>query len=379
MNICKKWVILTLFICAFILIPLCALLYVYDPLMFYHKPYFRKETFSKDMRVQAKAIIDSYDFNSLIIGTSMLENTSAKEADIKLKDKWVNLSLSGSYANERAVILNYIFKKKEIKNIIYSLDVFLADKIVNTSSFEKIYSTDNTDFFAPLGIYINLRKPKFMLCALTYSTKEKCVGKEQDIGKLLSWIGECSQYFGGFENWKKYYQKENYLKIKTQILDSKNDFNPPKNIDIEKNKAILQEYLLSFISKNKDTNFYLVIPTYSRLNYRIDNDKQYFYFNKGFSLFSKYRALIKWLVLETSKYPNVKIYGFDDLNYADNIANYKDPQHYNTNMNSMQLDAIKNDTHILTPKNVDKYFQTMEEKIRAFDLKPFIQEVLKEN
>lgn len=377
MNICKKWVILTLCNCAFFMAALSILFYIYDPLMFYHKPYFRKETFSKDMRVQAKAIIDSYDFNSLIIGTSMLENTSAKEADTKLKDKWVNLSLAGSYANERAVILNYIFKKKEIKNIIYSLDISLADKIVNTSSFEKIYSTDNTDFFAPLGIYINLRKPKFMLCALTYSTKEKCVGKEQDIGKLISWIGEYSQYFGGFENWKKY---ENYPRvIKAQILDSKNDFNPPKNIDIEKNKAILQEYLLSFISKNKDTNFYLVIPTYSRLYYRLYyNNKQYPY-NKGFILFSKYRALIKWLVLETSKYPNVKIYGFDDLNYADNIANYKDPQHYNTNMNSMQLDAIKNDTHILTPKNVDKYFQTMEEKIRAFDLKPFIQEVLKEN
>lgn len=84
MNIYKKWVILSLSICAFIVVALSTLLYIYDPLMLYHKPYFRKETFSTDMRVQAKAIIDNYDFDSIIIGSSILENTSAKEANDKL-------------------------------------------------------------------------------------------------------------------------------------------------------------------------------------------------------------------------------------------------------------------------------------------------------
>lgn len=92
--------------------------------------------------------------------------------------------------------------------------------------------------------------------------------------------------------------------------------------------------------------------------------------------------MLKWFIKETSQYPNVKIYGFDDLDYVDNIANYKDTSHYNIDMNSMQLDAIKNNTHILTPQNMDSYFNTMEEKIRNYDLKPFIKkakEVYKEN
>lgn len=383
MNIYKKWVILSLFIPLFIFMALSTLLYIYDPLMLYHKPYFRKETFSTDMRVQAKAIIDNYDFDSIIMGSSMLQNTSAKEANNKLGAKWINLSLSGSHANERFIILNYAFKKKEIKNIIYSFDAFLVDKKANTTNFEKIYNANN--FFIPLGIYMDLKHPRFIRCALTYSTKEKCVGKE-DLEKLTMWLDENTQYFGGFENWKKYLQsnklKNYYLKVITQILNSKNDFNPPKNVDIEKNKVILQEYLLSFIQKNKDTNFYFIIPTYSRLIYRLNNDDDNSYYNKNFILFSKFKALLKWFIKETSKYPNVKIYGFDDLDYADNITNYKDPPHYNIDMNSMQLDTIKNNTHILTPQNMDKYFEIMEEKIRNYDLEPFKQkakEVLDEN
>ncbi|EGK8077032.1 hypothetical protein IO383_001495, partial [Campylobacter lari] len=74
-------------------------------------------------------------------------------------------------------------------------------------------------------------------------------------------------------------------------------------------------------------------------------------------------------------YPNVKIYGFDNLNYADNTMNYMDLVHYNIDMNSMQLDAIKNQTNILTPENMDEYFKIMEEKIKNYDLNPLIEQI----
>lgn len=287
----------------------------------------------------------------------------------------MNLSLSGSRTNERFIVLNYAFKKKEIKNIIYSFDGFLAEK-ANTTNFEKIYNTDN--IFTPLGIYINLKHPKFIRCALTYSSKEKCVGIEKNAEELTSWTDERAERFhglGGLEN------RKIPNELATQILTAK-EFNPPKSIDIEKNKALIQEYLISFIQKNPSTNFYFIVPPYSRLLYRLNiEQKRNPWYNKDFILFFKYKAILQWFILEASKYPNVKIYGFDDLDYADNIANYMDTVHYNIDMNSMQLDAIKNNTHILTPQNMDKYFEIMEEKIRNYDLEPFIKkakEVLKE-
>ncbi|HEG0496238.1 TPA: hypothetical protein SB541_000155 [Campylobacter jejuni] len=359
----KKWVFLVLLFPIPIIFILIMLIYFYDPLQLYHKPFLRNITFSSDLRVQAAGIINNYNFDSVIIGTSMLENSSKEEANKKLEGQWVNLSLSGSYLNERSVVMKYLFNKKNIHQIIYSLDVFTLNYPLNkdTSNFDYLY---NDSFVNPLRLYLNFKNPKFIICALTNSTKEKCVGK-YDLENVTKWIIRKHIAFD-FKNWD--FKDKKLVKA---ILNAQK-FNPKYNINIETNKKYIDTKLLDFIKAHPNTQFHLIIPTYSRMLYRILFLDKGYYYNKNSILFSKYQAILKWLIKETSKYPNVKIYGFDDLSYADNIANYKDPVHYNIDMNSMQLDAIKNHTHILTPENMDKYFKIMEEKIKNYDLNPFL-------
>ena len=91
-----------------VVVVLFGILWLYDPLQLFHKPIFRETTFFGDMRLAARGIIRYYDFDSVILGTSMLENTSAKEAGEKLGGKWVNLSLINSSYDERAVVLEYL-------------------------------------------------------------------------------------------------------------------------------------------------------------------------------------------------------------------------------------------------------------------------------
>lgn len=85
--------------------------------------------------------------------------------------------------------------------------------------------------------------------------------------------------------------------------------------------------------------------------------------------------MVKWFVRESAKYENAKIYGFDNLDYADNLDNYTDARHYNVDMNSMHLDAIASQKHILTPQNIDEYFNTLQDKIKNYDIKPFIKDI----
>ncbi|MWV61863.1 hypothetical protein DCO58_07290 [Helicobacter saguini] len=77
----KKFVILGILVPCVNLLLLILLLYIYDPLQVFHKPFFRETTFLSDMRVQNRGIIKNYDFNSVILGTSMLENTLPKDAN----------------------------------------------------------------------------------------------------------------------------------------------------------------------------------------------------------------------------------------------------------------------------------------------------------
>lgn len=343
-----------------VVVVLFGILWLYDPLQLFHKPIFRETTFFGDMRLAARGIIRYYDFNSVILGTSMLENTSAKEAGEKLGGKWVNLSLWGSAYNERAVILEYLFGYKKPQKIIYSLESFTIASIKDSSRFDYLYDENPLDDFK---VYLN---DKFMSCALEWKKSANCIGR-RDLEELLKWSnhGDLKILFGGFEKWLKYGKKETIAMLKnikdTPFVVKKDNF------DLEKQRSYIQTYVLDFVVENPQTQFYFIVPTYSRLGYRTENfgvDSKSFY-NRALNL--------KWFVQELEKYPNAKIYGFDTLDYADDIANYKDFTHYNVDMNSLHLDSIKQGKHILDSNNIDSYLKAMEDKIKNYDLKPFVE------
>lgn len=343
-----------------VVVVLFGILWLYDPLQLFHKPIFRETTFFGDMRLAARGIIRYYDFDSVILGTSMLENTSAKEAGEKLGGKWVNLSLINSSYDERAVVLEYLFGYKKPQKIIYSLESFTIASIKDSSRFDYLYDENPLDDFK---VYLN---DKFMSCALEWKKSANCIGR-RDLEELLKWSNheDLKILFGGFEKWLKYGKKETIAMLKnikdTPFVVKKDNF------DLEKQRSYIQTYVLDFVAENPKTKFYFIVPTYSRLSYRIGSDN---FDNKAFYN----RALnLKWFVQELEKYPNAKIYGFDTLDYADDVANYKDFTHYNVDMNSLHLDSIKQGKHILDSSNIDSYLKVMEDKIKNYDLKPFIE------
>lgn len=69
-------------------------------------------TLHPNMRFQAAGIANIYDFDSIILGTSMLENTSSADCNEKIGGTFVNVSLSGSNYFERSIVLNYFLHKK---------------------------------------------------------------------------------------------------------------------------------------------------------------------------------------------------------------------------------------------------------------------------
>lgn len=342
-----------------VVVVLFGILWLYDPLQLFHKPIFRETTFFGDMRLAARGIIWNYDFDSVILGTSMLENTSAKEAGEKLGGKWVNLSLINSSYDERAVVLEYLFGYKKPQKIIYSLESFTIASIKDSSRFDYLYDENPLDDFK---VYLN---DKFILCALAWRESKDCTGR--DLEELLKWSNheDLKILFGGFEKWLKYGKKETIAMLKnikdTPFVVKKDNF------DLEKQRSYIQTYVLDFVAENPQTQFYFIVPTYSRLSYRIgsDNFDNKVFYNRALNL--------KWFVQELEKYPNAKIYGFDTLDYADDIANYRDFTHYNVDMNSLHLDSIKQGKHILDSNNIDSYLKAMEDKIKNYDLKPFIE------
>ena len=360
----KRFILITLLYPLPFVIMIFGLIYIYDPFQIFHKPYFREATFFKDMRKQALGIIKNYEFDSYIIGTSMLENTDSKEAATKLSidGKWINISLSGSGFDERAIVMDYIFKNQNPKHIIYSLDgYYMVNRLNNnTLDWEFLY---NNNLYDDIKIYMNW---KFIACTVILSNYEKCIGKD-DMYQITKWYEYHKEKFGGFDNWIKH--KDDH-QINPILIDIKNSNiknidkqNIIGDIDILAQQDYLQKYLIRFFKDYPNTKFSIIIPTYSRLFYRMQNSEFFYTWKKS----------LQYFIAQSSSYKNVKVYGFDDLDYADDIANYKDLSHYSKDLNSIQLDAIKNQTNILTTQNIDKYLKTMEQKIKSYDVEPFIK------
>lgn len=360
------------------ILAIVALLYIYDPFWLFHKPIFRATTYHSDMRVQAKGIIDSADFDSVILGTSMLENTSAKEAGQKLGGKWVNLSLEGSDFSERKILLDYTLKRKNIKQVIFSIDNFALingdrENFTSQQIDSRLYAEGL--FLQKFKRYLN---KKFIKCALRWSKKTECVGDKND----LETIGQTTyrskrKYFGGMVNWNEW-NKEQATKQYSKYV--KNDFHPKsdetKRLNFDEQKIYLQEGILQVIKENPQIEFYLIFPPYPRFFYALFPFHQMYHKGRnGKEIFAEVRQILPYLTQEVANLENANIYGFDGLGYADNIANYCDYSHYYLDMNSMQLDAIANGTHILTPQNIDSYLDTMESKIKSYDISPIIKQI----
>ncbi|MBX2683471.1 hypothetical protein [Campylobacter lari] len=362
----KKFVIYSLLIPLPFILFLGVLLYVYDPLQLYHEPWFRKKTYYNDLTIGSKGIIDHNKFDSIIFGTSMLQNTSSFEASSKLGGQFINLSIGGSTFEQRKIILDYILKKHTIKHLVISLDEFaiMDVKFQNFSNFSYLYD-QNT--YNDLKIYLN---KKFIFCTLKFSSNKKCVGDDTELENLPKWIKNptAQKQFGGIGNWIKNIEegvREDIKKI-AQLYNG-NYIHDYSSIDLNVLKNRIDIYIFNYAKMYPNVQFSLILPTYSRVYHKMAQ--------VDFQYYQQWVDLVKYIILKSKTLENVKIYGFDDLDYADDIANYKDLNHYNIDMNSIQLDAIKNQTNILTPENMDEYFKIMEEKIKNYDLNPLIEQI----
>lgn len=329
-------------------------IFVSDPYMLFHKHWFHHGLMYKNMRIQDYGLIKHGKFDGIIIGTSMLENTSGDEASVKLGAEFANLSVSGSSYYERFKILDMALKTRKFKHIIMSVDY----------KFSKARDINNT--FEPALYSFNSIKGKIAI----YSTDKalKCIFLNQecdfikfDLNFPKAWYKNKSfvRRFGGFENWLKYTKEDKQLKAVFEQLHS----NKNRSDGVLAYKQIIDEEILPLF-KHKDTTFSLLIPPYSALFWAVRKNN-----------LAKLLEPYQYLAESTAQMPNVKIYWFYDEDFVFDIANYKDLIHYHHSFNSQQIDAIKNGTNILNVDNYKQKLKDFEQKIDNFDLQTYTDKI----
>jgi len=338
---------------------LAAVLFFYTLLFFIAKYYYNINTdgssICPNMRYEAINIIRNCQFDSIILGTSMLENSSANEASTLIGGKFVNISMGGSDFFERSIVLKKALQSP-IKRVIYSLDSCYINCSTGQSDsslkeWRKLYE-QTMDIHS---LFTNLNPKRY---------------KKYNSDRPNAWLNQSYQMcrFGGLNKWVENIDKQGIKAFLTKELPAQARLAKSKSEQIQvdpENEVIMRHYieenLLKFVRNNPTTEFHLIFPPYYKYIYAVmrQNESKKFYLHQ---------QAIKYITSCTETLPNLFVYGFENQQFSSDIANYKDTIHYSPEINTLFLESIAKKQHLLTKKNVDMYLHECEVQAYEFDI-----------
>ncbi|HCJ51359.1 MAG TPA: hypothetical protein DHV67_05810 [Gallionella sp.] len=367
----KKWVLVYLILVLVPIIMLIGAFWAYDPLQLYHKPWGRPATFNTNMRIQAAGIIRNHDFDSIILGTSIMENYSSKEVGKRLSGNFVNISISAGDYFERARVLGFLFKIKNIRNVVYSLDSVYMNTRAGYSLFpyptyEYLYDNNQLN---DIRVYLN---HFYIKCLSTWSADGDCVGFTPDLNRPNAWSGdnENLRRFGGLDKWcaasGNYLMQDSIGKIRQAgqavATGSVLRFTEEQvGQRVASALTYVDKYVIHFVKANPETRFYFVFPPYSRVQYAI------WYQYRTINSFI-HAAVLRHLAMEASRLPNMQVFGFENEAYSDDIANYMDIVHAHPDHDAYLLASLASGRGCLTLANVESYIEESKQKGLGYDL-----------
>lgn len=342
-------------------------LYAYDPLALFHAPWGRPQGVHENMRLQAAGVIRHGDFDSVILGTSILENSSANEASRILGGRFVNLSVSAADFFERGLILRDLLARRPVRQVIYTLDFIYLDQrkgywYYPLPTYDFLYDGNPLN---DIRAYLN---GHFLGCLLRWSTDPDCAGRALDLDRPNAWMRDPEQMrrFGGLDAWCRARDNAQIRDVYARLTEATRTIGTgvlPAPDPSQATRAIdyVERNLISVIRQYPETQFDLVFPPYSRAKFAIWHQSR-----PGDA--ATHLAVVRYLAGLASRLPNLKLVGFEDQEFPDDIARYKDIDHFDPEINSLVTRAIRAGAHRIVAANVEHYLAEATRRAVAYRL-----------
>lgn len=327
-------------IMAFIVIILTVVL---DPLQFYHKSFY-PPIYSNEQRYQNPGLAKNYDYDTIIIGTSMTENFLPSEVDKDLGGKTLKLSVRGSTADEHNAIASVALETGKVKRVLWGLDYFSLkmgskEEIDNPQYLYDDKWWNDYKYWFNYSIYQDLYK-EAVLRPLNGM-------KPRQLEYLYNWNREVT--FGAKKVASVYKSSragEAYFGLNEE--------------PIETIKEAFNKYILELVEKHPEVEFDFYYPPYSVLRQKVWEDTNN-------TRYINQLEMKEWMFEQFDKLPNVNVYDFQvESAWTYNLDLYKDLSHHNQDVNSWIADAIgkEDPKYKVTKDNVKQFTLDMEEQLK---------------
>ena len=301
-------------------VPVIYLCYAYsvDPLKLFRESGEMGANLNRDDRVRAAQILRATSFDSIVLGSSMLKRVNENSIS-DARHSYANLSTTGSTVHERIAYLEYVFRERQLKAVIFSLDHGLSlhrrAYPINMNPENWMYLFDASKL-NDLKIYL---EEDYVICLLRWLTKD-CMFKKTSIKKSNNSYEarlKTDLQIAGLIGWQSPSGRWKAVKSRISRIVNDRQFVVEDTTDYQMDLVKLRE----LVAANKDTYFQLVIPPYSKayltLLYRYNPKMRREYINFLSDVHTNFQGL-----------DNVNVILIDGDSLTEDLNNYIDMRHF---------------------------------------------------
>lgn len=316
-----QWGKLTLSLIILALAMIVASVAIIDPFEIYHRATaFIPPIESGTQSYSNAGIAKSYDYDSIIIGSSMTENFRPSQLDELLGGRFVKLCINGGTPFNHKQMMDIAFGTHDVKRVFYGLDVGALSFFYTTPKAEMPTYLYDDNLFNDTQYWFN-----------------------QSV--LVKYIPKCLKTLGQIDPDQRdsmYSWGKDFAYGADAVLQGPIQTVEVPQAPLEEHPRLSQQSMLNveynfipFIEAHPDTEFIFFFPPYSLMQW-------YNFYTQGqlhYNLMQK-QAITERLLA----YDNVKLYDFHaQLDWILNLDHYVDYEHYGAHINDEIVRMIAKD------------------------------------
>lgn len=306
-----------------------AVVYVFDPFYHYHKPWLGLKEVLNDKEYQCIGTLRHFDYDTLLVGSSVMENNDNAWYDEAYGVKSIKAIRSYGATADLCYLMDEAYENHDIKYVFYNID---------PSSLSADAETTYESTGCPMYLYDH--NP--------FNDVQYLFNKDVLFEKIPYMI--ANSYLGDYDEGLSY----NWAKWKTfDIQMALGLYYRPIDVVEMQDETIYSDKLsanIALLTKevadHPETQFMFFYPAYSMLwwdgVYRTGERDAYIYCEKEMT-----KALLQ--------YDNVRIFCFqNEPDVITDLYNYMDSIHFSPEINKLMLDQMINGEYEMTLDNYEE-------------------------
>lgn len=354
----RKWFIGMLLFVAGCLLAGSLVVIVIDPFFHYHGPLEKLQypLMRENERYQTDGILRNFDYDAIIIGTSMTECFRASQMDELFGVNTVKTPLAGCNFRESNVNLQRAFDANDdIKMVLRSFEYqaipLHKDEVFDLYDYAE-YLTNN-NFFDDAPYLLNKEVIGRSGQVLLYTLRGNST---TSFDEYANWMDQ--NYFGPMYVYMSYEHDEPTLERRVMTEEERAQI-----------RANLQQNVVSLANEQPETMFYLFFPPYS-IGYwdQVCNNNE----------LEWHLEMEQIAMEEVLECPNIKLFSYSmETDWILDLTNYCDLEHYAEWVNYGILQRMADEEGLITKENYLEYIEAEREFFGEFDYQEFWREQLK--